>query len=253
MTLPFDLSMAATVWMALVLFGAAYVRGYSGFGFAALVVSGAALVTNPLHFVPVVLIVDIFLTFAQLRIIRGQIDWSRVWTLFAGALVGVPIGLWWLAGISPDLARAVIALFVLATCAVLWRGWTLADRVGRAGHVAAGVVSGLANAAAVGGLPVAVFFAAQVIPAAMFRATLIVYFTALDLWTVPLMALQGMVTRDTLQAAVLGMPVLLAGIWLGGRHFLRADPTDFRRFAILLLAFLAILGLVKSALAGGWM
>jgi len=248
MTLPFDLDAMAALWMMLVLFGAAYVRGYSGFGFAALVVSGAALVTDPLHFVPVVLIVDIFLTGAQLRSIRGRIDWRRVGFLFAGALAGVPVGLWALHLVTPDQARAAIALFVLAACLLLWQGWTLRREVGGAAHIGAGVVSGLANAAAVGGLPVALFFAAQAIPAAVFRATLIVYFTCLDLWTVPLMAAHGMIGRDTLFASALAMPVLLLGVWLGGRQFLRTDPADFRRFAIGLLAGLSILGLVKSFL-----
>ena len=247
MPLPFDLGPWAVLWMAFVLFGAAFVRGYSGFGFAALVVSGAALVTDPFHFVPVVLIVDIFLTGAQLRSIRGRIDWRRVGFLFAGAVAGVPVGLWVLSLVTPDQARAAIAVFVLIACLLLWQGWTLRRKVGAGAHVAAGVVSGLANAAAVGGLPVALFFAAQGVPAAIFRATLIVYFTCLDLWTVPLMAAQGMIGRDTLITSALAMPVLLLGVWLGGRQFLRSDPADFRRFAIALLAGLSILGLVKSA------
>ncbi|MFN4173345.1 MAG: sulfite exporter TauE/SafE family protein, partial [Pseudorhodobacter sp.] len=168
MPLPFDLTVPAALWMLAVLFGAAFVRGYSGFGFAALVVSGAALVTDPLHFVPVVLIVDIFLTGAQLRSIRGRIDWRRVGFLFAGALAGVPVGLWLLGLVTPDAARMAIALFVLATCLMLWRGWTISRPMGGVAHAGAGVVSGLANAAAVGGLPVALFFAAQGVPAATF-------------------------------------------------------------------------------------
>lgn len=244
--MPFDLGLWATLWMGFMLFGAAFVRGYCGFGFAALVISGAALVTNPLQFVPVVLIVDAFLTLAQLRSIRGQVEWRRVVTLFAGAAFGVPLGLWALAGISADVVRAVIALFILVMCVALLRGWRLVAQVGDGGHIGVGVLSGIANAAAVGGLPVAVFFAGQTLSAAVFRATLIAYFTVLDLWTVPLMAAQGMITGDTLRASVMAMPLLLAGVWLGGRHFLRADPADFRRFAIILLAFLATVGLLKS-------
>ena len=52
----------------------------------------------------------------------------------------------------------------------------------------------------------------------------------------------------TADLAGLSLPVIGVGIWLGGRHFLHTDPQDFRRFAILLLAFLAVLGLAKSVL-----
>jgi len=100
----------------------------------------------------------------------------------------------------------------------------------------------------VGGLPVAVFFAAQPLSAAAFRATLIAYFTLLDLWTLPLMAARGLITTDTLLATAMGLPLMVAGVWLGGKRFLAADPQSFRRFAIVLLAILALLGLGRSLL-----
>lgn len=248
MALPFDLSIGAAAFLAVAFFVAAFVRGYSGFGFAALVVSSASLVTNPLNLVPVVLIVDVLMTAQQAPSMRGHVDWRRAGALFAGALVGVPLGLWALTGIGVDAARAVIGVYVLIMCAALLAGWRFRGRVGSAGHIGVGVVSGMANAAGVGGLPVAVFFAAQPVAAAVFRATLIAYFTALDLWTVPLMWRAGMITGDTVQAAVMALPILVFGIWLGGRHFLTTAPQDFRRFAIYLLAVLATLGLLKSVI-----
>lgn len=246
MILPFGLSGAETAWMALVLFGAAFVRGYSGFGFAALVVTGAALVTDPMLFVPVVLLADILLTIQQARGIWPHVDWRRAGALFAGCILGVPVGVHALAAMGVDTGRAVISVYVLAMCGLLLLGWRFQGHVGMPGHAGVGVLSGLANGAAVGGLPVAVFFAAQPIPAAIFRATLIAYFTLLDLWTLPVMAHAGMITRETFVVTALAMPILSLGVWLGGRHFLRTDPQNFRRFAILLLAILASLGLLKS-------
>ncbi len=244
--MPFDLTPLAALWMAIAIFGAAFVRGYSGFGFAALVVSAASLVTNPLHFVPVVILADTILTAQQARDIRPHIDWRRVITLFIGCLIGVPMGIWALSSVGADAARAIISVYILAMCVLLLTGWTLKRATGDAAHIGTGLVSGLANGAAVGGLPVAVFFAAQTIPAAAFRATLIAYFTLLDLWTIPLMAWQGLIVRDTFIATILGLPLMIGGVWAGSRHFLSAEPQDFRRFAILLLAALATIGLGKS-------
>ena len=244
--IPFDLSPPAALWMAAAILGAAFVRGYSGFGFAALIVAAAGLVTNPLHFVPVVLLADILLTAQQAPDIRRHIDWRRVATLFAGCLAGVPLGVWALTRTDPDTARAAISVYILAMCALLLTGWTMRRPAGDAAHVATGVISGIANGAAVGGLPVAAFFAAQPIAAVTFRATLIAYFTLLDLWTIPLLWAQGLITRDTLLATALGLPLMVLGVHLGSRRFLRAAPENFRRFAIMLLALLAVLGLVRS-------
>lgn len=242
----FGLGPGALLWIGLVILGAAFVRGYSGFGFAALAVTGASLVTDPMHLVPVVVIADILLTAQQARGIRAHVQWWRVGWLFAGCLLGVPLSVWALAAIGPDRARLAIALYVLAMCALLLAGWKPGRATGPASHAATGLVSGLANGAAVGGLPVAVFFAAQPVSAAAFRATLIAYFTLLDLWTLPMMAQAGMIGRDTLLATALFLPPMVLGVWLGGRRFRAAAPAGFRRFAIGLLAALAVLAIGKS-------
>ena len=222
--MPLDLGPLAWGWLALVALGASFVRGYSGFGFAALLVSGAALVTEPVALVPAVLVCDVALGAPQWRSVRGAIDWRRVGALFAGCLLGVPLGVWAIAAMGPDAARAAISLWVLLMGLVLLRGWHLPRAPGLPAHGAVGLVSGLANGAAVGGLPVAAFFAAQPIDAAAFRATLVAYFLLLDAWTLPVMWREGLLTSDTLLLAALGLPVMLLGLHLGSRHFLKAPP-----------------------------
>jgi hypothetical protein len=248
MDLPFGLTPGAGLWIVVALFGAAFVRGFSGFGFAALVIAAAGLVTDPLHFVPVVLICDAAMTLQQAPGIRPHVDWRRVATLMLGALPGVPLGIWAVTRVGEDAARTAISLYILAMCAVLMAGWRIVRPPGGAAHAGVGAVSGMANGIGVGGLPVAAFFAAAGVPAAIFRATLIAYFTMMDVWTLPLMWRAGMIGGDALIASALAAPILAAGIWAGGRRFLRADPQDFRRFAIILLATLAVLGLLRSLL-----
>lgn len=246
--LPFDLSAGAVGFMAVAVLIAAFVRGYSGFGFSALVIAASGLVTNPLHFVAVVLLCEVVMTVQQWQNVGPHVDWRKVGLLVAGAVVGLPLGLWALTSISVDAARAVISGYILVMCAVLLIGWRIQRKVGALGHLMAGVVSGAANAPGMAGLPVAAFFAAQAMPAAVFRATLVAYFPILDLYSAPMYWWNGMVTWDTGRASLLALPLVFLGNWLGGRHFLHTDPQDFRRFAIGLLALLAGLGLLKAVL-----
>jgi hypothetical protein len=245
---PLDLGPLAWGWLALVALGAAFVRGYSGFGFAALLIAGAALVTPPVALVPAVILCDIALTAPQWATVRGSIDWRRVALLFGGCLLGVPLGVQAVAAMGEDTARIAVALYVLAMCLVLLRGWRLARPAGDAANGALGVVSGLANGAAVGGLPVAAYFAAQPIPPVTFRATLVAYFAVLDLYTLAVLGAGGLVTRHSLTLAALGLPLMLLGLHLGSRRFLAAPPEEFRRFTIRALMALALLGLVRALL-----
>ncbi len=246
--MPYDLGLWAVLWMAAATLVAGFVRGYSGFGFSALLIAAASLVTNPLNFVAVVVILETVMSLQAAKGARQDVDWRRVGWLMAGAMLGLPLGLWILTGVSEDTARAVVSGYVLLMCAVLLAGWRLRGEVSGAGNGVAGLVSGLANAPGMGGLPVAAFFAAQPMPATVFRATLIAYFPLLDLYSAPLYWLAGLVSWDTLWTALILLPITLLGNWLGGRHFFGTDPQDFRRFAIVLLAGLAVLGLGKAVL-----
>ncbi len=248
MTLPFDMGIGAALYMAVAVLIAAFVRGYSGFGFSALVIAASALVTNPLNFTAVVIICEGVMTVQAWRGLSKDVDWRRVLLLMAGAAVGMPLGLWALTSISEEAARGVISAYILVMCLVMLAGWKLRAEAGTGANLAAGLMSGLANAPGMGGLPVAAFFAAQPMAANVFRATLVAYFPILDIYSAPLYWYGGMISWDTLWASLMTLPMVFLGNWLGGRHFFNTDPQDFRKFAIGLLALLAVMGLAKAVL-----
>ena len=162
-------------------------------------------------------------------------------------MIGVPLGVWAIQAVGLDTGRALLSGFVLAMCVLLWIGWRIGPQGGGA-HAGVGILSGLANGAAVGGLPVAVFFTAQGLAPVMFRATVIAYFTALDMWSLPVLWHAGQITKESFVATAYGLPFMLMGLWAGGRRFSKTSPQDFRRFAILLLIVLSVVGLGKSLL-----
>ncbi len=244
--MPFDLGPGTAAALAIALLGAAFVRGYSGFGFSAIFIACAALLTNPLPLIPVVFACEITMTAFQARGIRGQVDWKRVLWLLAGAAIALPFSVSFILSVGDTTVRLIISALILALSLVLLSGWTLTRPIAGPGHGGVGLVSGICNSAGVGGLPVAAFLTAQPIPAARFRATMIVYLTGLDLITLPLMWAGGLVTWDTAIGIALAFPLLAIGVFLGGRQFLAASPATFRRFAVMLLLALSLLGLIRA-------
>nr|WP_165474500.1 TSUP family transporter [Yoonia vestfoldensis] len=244
--MPFDLGPGTAILLGFALLGAAFVRGYSGFGFSAIFIAFAALLTNPLPFIPVVFACEIMMTAFQARGIRAHVDWHRVGWLIVGAAIALPFSVSVMLSVGEDTARIAISGVIVLMALLLLSGWTLQRRIGALGHGSVGVLSGMCNSAGIGGLPVAAFLSAQPVQAAGFRATMIVYLTALDLITLPLLWLGGLVTWDTVIAALMAFPILGLGVWLGGRRFLAASPAAFRQSAVLLLLMLSALGLIRA-------
>ncbi len=244
--MPFDLGPGTAAALAIALLGAAFVRGYSGFGFSAIFIAFAALLTNPLPLIPVVFACEMLMTVFQARQIRGHVDWRRVLWLLAGAAIALPFSVAVILSVGESAARIAISGIIFFLSLVLLSGWTLQRRIGPWGHGGVGIVSGMCNSAGIGGLPVAAFMSAQPMQATVFRATMIVYLTGLDMITLPLLWVGGLVTWDTVIGLAMAFPILGLGVWLGGRQFLAASPSTFRRFAVMLLLALSVLGLLRA-------
>ncbi len=116
--------------MAAALLGAAFVRGYSGFGFSAIFIAFAALFTNPVPLIPVVFMCEIAMTAFQARGIRPHIDWRRALTLLAGAALATIPSIYVMARLSEDAARLTISTLILLLSLLLLSGWHLKRAIG---------------------------------------------------------------------------------------------------------------------------
>lgn len=119
---PKDLSPGAMAVMLLGLAVGAFARGYSGFGFSAILVSSWALVTDPAKAVVVALCLEVSASIMQAISVWKDVPWKRVALLMAGAVIGTPIGVMVLASAPPEPLKLAIAVFVLISAALLYRG-----------------------------------------------------------------------------------------------------------------------------------
>ena len=241
-----ELAMWQIAYLGICTLGAAWVRGYSGFGFSALVVTAAALVTDPVPFVATLVMCEIVLSFGQARGVVAQVDWRRLGGMLAGAAVIMPFSFSLIARLGEDVARMAISAMVLLICLAMARGWQFGREVGTTGNLIAGMASGVANGAAAGGLPIAVYLAGQPVAASVFRATLIAYLTLVCLIALPSLWWTGLLGAHSFVILVAMAPMMALGLWVGGRRFTAASPKDFRKFTLILLVVLSIMGLVRG-------
>jgi len=224
------------------IFGAAIVRGYSGFGFSLLGVSSLSLLLPPAQIVPSIFILEVAASLHLLPGVWRDIHWRALLWLTIGCLVGTPFGVYALAHVPAAPMTLALAVFVLIAAVLLAMGYALRAVPGPAATFATGAASGLFNGGfGVGGPPVILFFFSSPAGVAAGRASMIAFFLLTDIIGLAWQGWNGLLTASTLWRALLFLPALLAGIWVGNRGFIHADPAGFRRWVLRLLMLLAVL------------
>jgi uncharacterized membrane protein YfcA len=223
-------------------FGAAVVRGYGGFGFAMFAIVPLSLGLPPTQIIPSIFIMDIAAGLHLLPGVWRDIHWRALLWLTIGCLIGTPIGVYALAHVPAAPLTMGLAVFVLTAALLLARGYALKSFPGPAATFATGTASGLCGGGfGMSGPPVIIFFFSSPAGAAAGRASLIAFFLITDATGLVFLSWDGLLSAASLWHALLFMPALVAGVWLGNRGFVKADVANFRRWVLRLLMLLALL------------
>lgn len=238
----------ATTAVAIVLLAtlAAIVQSTAGFGFSLMLVPLLSLVIGPKETVVLSNILSALLEAVLLIRVRQAVEWKLGGTLFAGALAGMPLGLLVVIFLSASALKIVIAVTVIVFTVMLMRGLRL-HSAGRAGNVAAGVVSGVLNTStSMSGPPVVLYLQGRGIAPGPFRATLFAYFSAISVIAVGLLAAAGHFTGDVASAALVAIPSLFVGGWIGNRLHVRVPEARFRHLVYAILIASALSAMVSA-------
>lgn len=229
------------------IFLAAIVRGFSGFGFSLLAITSLSLVLPPAQVVPSIFMLEVAASIRLLPEVWKDVHWRSLAPLLVGCLVATPFGVYLLANVPAPPMQIALGIFVLISAFLLWAGFALKSMPGPLASAAAGAASGLANGAfGIGGPPVVVFYFASPAGNIAGRASLIAFFLATDIIGLTFQAREGLVTYDAALHAVLFLPPLLLGIWIGSRSFKNTNASMFRNIVLLILAVLAAVSVVQG-------
>ena len=233
----------------LIIFLAAIVRGFSGFGFSLLTITALSLFYPPVEIIPSIFMLELAASANLLPSIWKDIHWKSLGPLTVGCLVATPIGVWALAHVAPAPMQIALSIFVLVATYLMWRGFALKTMPGPIASTMAGAASGLSNGAfGIGGPPVILFYFASPAGNVAGRASLVAFFLATDIIGLANQSVHGLITWDTAVRALIFLPALLAGVWVGARSFKGTDPETFRKYVLGILAFLAVVILLKAVM-----
>jgi len=224
-------------------FLAAIVRGFSGFGFGMLAITSISVALPPATVVPAMFVLEVAAGIHLLPSIWKHVHWRSIGVIVATAILCTPAGVYLLANVPARPMKIALAVFVFTSAAVLMTGAQMRRMPTTSETGATGAASGLLNGAfGMGGPPIIVFFLGSPLALEAGRASIIAAFLAMDIAALPALFAFGLFSWDSLRLAVLSLPVLVAGVFLGSRLVGRVNEAAARK------AVLAVLMLMASAI-----
>lgn len=242
MTLGFDPGQIGLLVAAA--FVAATVRGFSGFGSGLIYLPLAAQVLTPFQAITTIVIFDLLGPLPILR--RGYRDCEPrdLARLLTGLILGLPLGLWILTLVAPEVFRYAVSLVALFMVACLIIGLRYRGALTPPLIYGTGALSGLLQGVAgVPGPPVILLYMASTRAAKAIRANMLLFLFATDIILLPMLALFGRLDGSAvLLGGLLILPTMagsLAGAWLFRPEF---EPV-YRAVAYAIIVAAALSGL----------
>ncbi|WP_108513789.1 sulfite exporter TauE/SafE family protein [Bradyrhizobium algeriense] len=225
-----------------------FVSGFSGFAMG-LVVSGIWLhIITPVQTAALIAGYGLLTQGYGIAKLRHELSWPNIWPLTLGTAIGIPIGVMLLTHINPSFLRfGVGALLVLYAVYNLVRPPIKPLKIGVPADIAIGISNGLLGGlTGLGGVISTISCQlrgwSKDKQRAVFQPVLFAAFVIISISQL----VAGSYTIDTVKLYGIGLPFMIAGIWIGFKLYGTINDETFRK-AVLMLVLLAGVSLIVSA------
>jgi uncharacterized membrane protein YfcA len=224
-------------------FAAALVAGLAGFAFGLIAAAIWLHILTPLQTATLIVGYGLIVQGYAVWKLRHALSWDRLWPFLLGAAPGVALGVLVLGWTNPAYVRiAVGVVLVLYAIYSLARPALKPVHAGAAADTGVGFLNGvLGGLTGLAGIIVVIWSGVRGWPKDAQRAVFQPIGVATFAMTAIGLGATGTIAADTLTLFLFGLPVLLAGTWLGLKLYGRLDEEGFRRIVLLLLLISGIL------------
>ena len=221
---------------SLIIFIASAVQGAVGFGFV-LIVAPLLTVFLPLKilvpaFILFGLVVNTMIIFSVWRLISLK----EIWVLIVMGILGIPIGVYGLNKLDPEILKFIIGIVILFTSLAMYKGYKLNLKNKSLSFSIAGFISGILNGSiSMSGPPIVLFLANEGYDKNKFRANTNAYFIITNVITIITLALNGYITADVIKFTSSNLISLILGTIFGIYISKKINEQTFKKAILMLL------------------
>ena len=244
----FQLNLIEIFFIIFTVFIASIIRGFNGFGFSAICISGFSFILSAIEIVPIILALEVIISIFMAPYVWNKIDWIFVFKILIGIIVGSPIGLYLLMFLSPQITHLSVCLLIIFFSILLMKGFSNQKINNIYGKIITGLVSGTLNSlTTLGGMPVALFLLATSIQPTVIRGSLAALFFLTDVYAFILSFFSGIVDITTIYRVIPLIIILPIGVFIGNKLFVKSKEKTYRKVVFYFLIIISIFGIIRIA------
>ena len=241
-----ELNFVEFFFLVFTVFIASIIRGFNGFGFSAICISGFSFIIPAIEIIPIILILEVLISIFMIPYIWNKIDWNFVTKILIGMVVGSPIGLYLLKYLPSETTHLAVCLIIIFFSILLMRGYSNKKINNDYAKVFTGLISGTLNGlTTLGGMPVALFLLITSIQPAIIRGSLAALFFLTDIYAFILSFFAGIVDMTTIYRIIPLIIILPMGVFIGDRFFIKSKERTYRKVVFYFLILISIFGIFR--------
>ena len=242
----FQLSLVEIYFIIFTVLIASIIRGFNGFGFSAICISGFSFILPAIEIVPIIIALEVIISIFMIPYIWNKIDWKFVFKLLTGIIIGSPIGLYLLKHLNPQTTHLSVCLLIIFFSILLMKGFSSQKINNNYGKLFTGIVSGTLNGlTTLGGMPVALFLLITSIQPSVIRGSLAALFFLTDIYAFILSFFVGIVDMTTIYRVAPLIIILPIGVFIGNKFFVKSKEETYRKVVFYFLIIISMLGIFR--------
>lgn len=232
--------------LILICFFAGLIRGFSGFGLSAFVMSLALTIIPPIELIPVCWWMEFVASVFMIRNGWKDSDKKISVILWLGAVFGLPVGISLTTILDFQTSKIVALVLILILALILLRNFKIQFLSTSVGTISSGVFAGAATGlASIGGMIVAIYVLASQNSVRRVRASLVLYIFLNSVTTfIFLIIFDVMDHKAFVRGVLLAVPSSI-GVVLGSILFIQKLEKYYRPFSLGLLISFSLVGLIR--------
>jgi uncharacterized protein len=232
---------------ALMTFGAAYIRGLTGFGMAIILVPLLGIIIRPEQAVILAIFLQFLIGPVSIRTSLRHAEKPSSFIIAVAAVVATPLGLWLLSITPSDLARVLIAAVAIGAFLLVIMPKRAHGRPGMPMTIATGLSAGLLTGfAAMPGPPVVPYYLQHDVEPLVARSSMMTIFFATAITGTIISIASGFGSVALAAMSLLLLIPMLLGNWLGAKAFGKVSPALWRSIVGLVLGIAGISAVLRA-------